>query len=211
MRLSTTFFPVLVFTTAAFAQDREIGAGIGFGFYRDVSIANANGAAQAGFGPRFALSAAGGFNWADHFGAEARYTFQDGDLALQSGSRQANLDGEAHSLLGEMLFYATARRKRFRPFAAAGFGVKLYRGTEVASGVHPLTEFATLQTANQARPLFTFGGGLKYAISERWLLRLDLRDYLTPFPTGVIAPAPGSKFGGWLHDFVPVLGIGRTF
>jgi hypothetical protein len=87
--------------------------------------------------------------------------------------------------------------------------VKIYRGTG-AAGLQPLQNFATLQAAAQARPLVTFGGGVKYALSDRWLLRLDLRDYATPFPAGVIAPIPGSRLGGWLHDFVPVLGISRA-
>ncbi|HYW46545.1 MAG TPA: outer membrane beta-barrel protein [Bryobacteraceae bacterium] len=201
---------VLAFAVPATAQNNQIGLGIGFGFYRDVTIANADGTAQAGFGPRFALSAAAGHNWGQHFGAEARYTFQDGDLELKSAGREANLDGEAHSLLGGLLVYGTGRKSRIRPFAAAGFGVKIYRGTGSA-GPQPLQDFAALQSANQSRALLTFGGGLTYALSDRWLLRLDLRDYATPFPTGIIAPAPGSKLGGWLHDFVPVLSIGRTF
>lgn len=210
MRLFAPLALVLALTLAAIAQDNEIALGIGFGFYRDVTIANAGGTAQAGFGPRFALSAAAGHNWGQHFGAEARYTFQDGDLELKSAGREANLDGEAHSLLGELLFYGTGRKSRLRPFAGAGFGVKIYRGTGTA-GLQPLENFATLQAAAQARPLFTFGGGVKYALSDRWLLRLDLRDYATPFPTGVVAPTLGSKLGGWLHDFVPVLSISRTF
>ena len=210
MRLFTALGLGLVLTLPAVAQDYEIGLGIGFGFYRDLTISSAGGTAQAGFGPRFALSAAAGHNWGQHFSTEARYTYQDGDLELKSTGREANLDGDAHSLLGELLFYGAGRKSRIRPFAGAGFGVKIYRGTGSA-GPQPLQNFATLQPATQARALVTFGGGVKYALSDRWLLRLDLRDYATPFPTGVIAPTTSSRLSGWLHDFVPVLGISRTF
>jgi hypothetical protein len=82
MRLFTVLGLGVAFTLPAISQDNEIGLGVGFGFYRDVSITNAGGTAQAGFGPRFALSAAAGHNWGQHFAAEARYTYQDGDLEL---------------------------------------------------------------------------------------------------------------------------------
>jgi len=38
-----------------------------------------------------------------------------------------------------------------------------------------------------------------------------VRDYITPFPNKVIAPAPGAKVGGWLQDFVPMFGVSWTF
>ncbi len=44
----------LVFVLAAFGQQREIGAGIGYGFYRNGSIYSAGGSAQAGIRNRFA-------------------------------------------------------------------------------------------------------------------------------------------------------------
>jgi len=30
---------------------------------------------------------------------------------------------------------------------------------------------------------------------------------VSPFPTKVITPNVGAKSGGWLHDFVPMIGI----
>jgi len=41
-------------------------------------------------------------------------------------------------------------------------------------------------------PLITFGGGIKYAVAPRFLLRIEVRDYFSRFPTKVIAPAPGA-------------------
>ena len=213
MRLLTDFLLVFIVTIPCIsrAADTEIGATGGFGFYRDVTVTNSSGAAQAGFGPRFVLGGVAGRNWGEHLGVEGRYTFQDGDLALRSQGREANLDGDAQSVLGEVLLYANSRESRFRVFAAGGFGVKVYQGTQLITGPRPLSDFATLDKASQARPLITFGGGIKYALSPRWIVRLDLRDYATPFPTGVITPAPGARIGGWLHDIVPTLGISRTF
>jgi len=51
----------------------------------------------------------------------------------------------------------------------------------------------------------------KYAIRPRVLLRIEVRDYFSRFPTRVIAPAPGSHLAGWLHDVVPMVGITFVF
>ena len=34
------------------------------------------------------------------------------------------------------------------------------------------------------------------------------RDYITAFPKEIITPAPGTKYGTLLHDFVPMVGLG---
>jgi hypothetical protein len=52
------------------------------------------------------------------------------------------------------------------------------------------------------------GGGVKFALSRKVFLRTEFRDYITAFPTEVITPAPGVKYGSILHDFVPMVGIG---
>jgi len=201
----------MTFPCCSIAQDTEIGGAAGFGAYHDATITNPEGSARAGFGPRFALSGVVGHNLGEHLGVEARYTYQDGDLELRSQGLEANLDGDAQAVLGEVLLYANRKESRLRLFGAAGFGVKIYQGSQLITGPRPLSDFASLQQASQARALLTVGGGIKYAISRRWLLRLDLRDYITPFPTGVITPAPGASLHGWLHDIVPTLGISRTF
>jgi len=193
------------------AGDLEIGGAGGFGFYRDATITNASGSAQAGFGPRFVLGAVAGWNWRRHFAVEGRYTYQDGDLAVRSQGREANLDGSAQSALAEFVFSPQARTSRFRFFGAVGGGVKVYQAGPLSAGPQPLTDFATLQKATQAEPLITYGAGVKYAISDHWTVRVEFRDYATPFPTGVITPAPGARLSCWLHDLVPTLGISRTF
>ena len=193
------------------AGDFEIGAAGGFGCYQDATITNASGSAQAGFGPRFVLGAVAGWNWGRLFAVEGRYTFQDGDAALRSQGREANLDGDAQSGLAELVFSPQARTSRLRFFGALGGGVKLYQAGPMSTGTQPLTDFATLQKTSQAEPLITYGAGVKYALSEHWLVRLEFREYTNPFPTRVITPAPGARLNGWLHDIVPTLGISRTF
>ena len=54
------------------------------------------------------------------------------------------------------------------------------------------------------------GGGVKFQLSPHVQLRLDVHDYMTPFPKNVITPNSGAKVGGWLMDFVPMVGISYT-
>jgi hypothetical protein len=51
------------------------------------------------------------------------------------------------------------------------------------------------------------GGGFTYRLSERLALRAEVRDFMSPFPTQVLTPAPGVKFGSFLNDVVPMIGI----
>ncbi len=197
--------------SSCFAQSWSIGAAGGFGFYRDATITNPAGSASAGFGPRFAAGGVLGEDVSEHFGGELRYTFRDGDSELRFNGREANLDAEAHALHFDFLAYATRRHARLRPFLAGGAGIKRYTATGPVDPSQPLASFATLAHADEVKALVSFGGGVKVLLSDHWLVRVDFRDYATPFPESVIAPAPGAKIHGWLHDFVPLLGVDWTF
>jgi len=52
---------------------------------------------------------------------------------------------------------------------------------------------------------------VKLSLGGPVLLRLEFRDYITPFPREVITPAMGAEIKGWLHDFVPTVGFGFKF
>ena len=54
---------------------------------------------------------------------------------------------------------------------------------------------------------FGVGAGVKFAVTSHVFLRTEFRDYLTMFPKEVLTPAPGTKYGKFLHDFVPMVGI----
>jgi hypothetical protein len=43
------------------------------------------------------------------------------------------------------------------------------------------------------------------------LVRVDFRNYISPFPEELFVTAQGAKIHGWLHDFVPLGGISRVF
>jgi hypothetical protein len=59
----------------------------------------------------------------------------------------------------------------------------------------------------QLKPMGDIGAGLRFTLTPRLFLRTEFRDYITAFPTQVIAPAPGAKFGNVLHDFVPMMSL----
>ena len=55
--------------------------------------------------------------------------------------------------------------------------------------------------------MLSVGGGVRMSLSPHMNLRLEVRDFVTPFPEAVITPAPGAKIGAMLHDIVPMVGI----
>jgi hypothetical protein len=133
------------------------------------------------------------------------------DLRVSSGGQSAAFKGLAHSMHYDILFHTGRARSRVQPFAAAGGGLRVFRGAGTESAYQPLSGFALLTKTSQWVPMATFGGGIKYAIRPRVLLSVEVRDYFSRFPTRVIAPAPGSHLAGWLHDVVPMVGISVVF
>lgn len=188
------------------AGDWQATAAAGFGQYHPLAFHTPAGAAEAGIGPRYALSATVGRQFAGHFALELGWTLQDGDFELSSGSRKTAFDANAHSLHGDLLVYLRRPAAKLRPYVMAAAGVKIYRGLE-APLPRPLGEFGSFRDGNDARALAAFGGGLEYTLAPHWALRLDLRDNATPFPSAVIVPAAGANLGGWLHDFVASAGV----
>ena len=138
---------------------------------------------------------------------EGRYIYQDGDLQILGRSAEANLDGDSSALLGELICSLFGRHASLKPYFAAGGGVRVYRGTQNPAADEPLMDLALLHHVTQTVGLVSYGGGAKWHFAEHWWVRLDLRDYVTPFPTQVISPAAGMHLNGWLHDFVPTLGL----
>jgi hypothetical protein len=55
--------------------------------------------------------------------------------------------------------------------------------------------------------MVSVGVGLTYQLAPRIFLRAEIRDFITAFPTQLITPAPGMKFGSLLNDIVPLVGI----
>ncbi|HZT31497.1 MAG TPA: hypothetical protein VFA33_16530 [Bryobacteraceae bacterium] len=201
----------LLLAALCLAQPWEIGGVGGGGFLTNASVSGAAGSALAGFQPGAAIGAVASHNVQKHFSGEIRYTFLQSGLKLSSGGTAVNFSGVAHAVHYDVLLHPRPRRGAPLPFLALGGGVKVFRGTGPEASYQPLHQYAYLTKTQQVEPLISAGAGVKIPLSPNLFLRAEFRDYLTPFPTQVIAAAPGEKVGGWLHNLVPLVGLTFAF
>ena len=194
----------------ALAQSWEVGAGVGGGFYTSQTVSSSAGSASAKIQTGLAGSVWLGNTWKGHWAGELRYDYGMGDLALNSGGTTATFGARTQQFHYDFVWHATSSESRIRPYVAAGGGVKLYQGTGAQVAYQPLSNIALLTQQQDLTPLVSAGAGVKLQITPHVQLRLDVHDYLTPFPNKVITPNVGSKVGGWLQDFVPMIGITYT-
>jgi len=196
---------------AAFGQKWEVGGAVGGGFYTSQSVSGPAGTADAKFNTGLAGSAWIGNTTSNHWGGEVRYDFQFGAMKLSGNGAEATFGAQTHQIHYDFLWHAGSREARVRPFVAVGAGIKVYRGTGEETLTQPLSRVALLTKTQDVRPLVSLGAGVKFRVSERVDFRVQLHDYLTPFPKEVITPAQGASVSGWIHDFVPSFGLSFIF
>ncbi|HLH00796.1 MAG TPA: outer membrane beta-barrel protein [Bryobacteraceae bacterium] len=207
-RFSTVLFLAsLAVAPAALAQRWEVGVAGGGSFYTSETVQNAGSNGSAGFNNGFAVSGWLGNNTTNFIGGELRYDFERPDLHLSSGGTSVNFSGMTNAVHYDFLLHFAPSEAHVRPFVAAGGGVKVYSGTGTELPFQPLSNVALLTKTSQLEPVVSVGGGIKVAVSKSAMLRLEVHDYLSPFPNNVIAPAPGGKISGWLSDFVVSAGL----
>jgi len=199
-----------VLASSALAQSWEVGAGVGGGFYTSQTVNSPAGSASAKIQTGLAGSAWLGNTWQGHWSGELRYDYGMGDLALSSGGTTAAFSARTQQFHYDIAWHATSSESRIRPYVAVGAGVKLYQGTGAQVAYQPLSNIALLTQQQDLTPLVSAGGGVKFQLSPHVQIRLDVHDYLTPFPNKVITPNVGAKVGGWLQDIVPMIGISYT-
>lgn len=195
---------------ALMAQKWEFGGGVGGGFYTSEDVTSAGSSASAKIQNNIAGGAWLANNGTGHWGGELRFDYQRGDLALSQGGTQATFAAQSYGMHYDILWYATPNGSRIRPYVAVGGGVKVYQGTGSQVVYQPLSNFALLTQAQDLTPLISGGVGIKFQVSSRVQFRAEFHDYATPFPKQVIYPAQNAKVGGWLQDFVPMVGISYT-
>jgi len=196
---------------SCFAQQWEVGGLAGASFVPGTAVTSPLGSATTGFksGPTFGAFV--GQNLYPRVSGELRYGFLQSNLKLQSGATETTFSGVAHVLHYDVLFHTSKRESRTQYFVAVGGGMKVYRGTGKESAYQPLSQYAYLTKTQALKPMASVGAGFKYILRPRVVLRTEFRDYITMFPKDLIAPAPGAKFGGLLHDFVPMVGISYEY
>jgi len=201
----------LASTPALVAQSWEVGVGVGAPFYNSQSITNPIGNASASLSTGWVTSAWLGNNLRGRWGGELRYDYESASLKLSSGSTHASFGANTQAIHYDFLFHFASQEATVRPFVSAGGGVKFFHGTGTETVTQPLMGIGLLTKTTDTTPLLSIGGGIKFNINRRMQLRVEVHDYMTPFPAKVIAPAQGSKTGGWLMDFVPMGALALTF
>lgn len=201
----------LVCAPAALAQQWEVGVGVGGAFYNSQTFTNAVGNANASLATGVVASAWLGNNSHARWGGEVRYDYEDTTLKLSSGSTTASFAGNTQAIHYDFLWHFASQEARVRPFVAAGGGIKMYRGTGTETPSQPLQQIGLLTKTTDTTPLISVGGGIKFNISRMLQFRVEVHDFITPFPTKVITPNQGTKTSGWLMDFVPMGALAVTF
>jgi hypothetical protein len=193
--------------SAAFAQQWEFGAEGGGSLLSNVSVSGA-GKATAGFAPGAAFGVFVGENLYSHLTGELHYEFLQSDPRISSaGQTTSPFSGVTHALHFDMVYHTNRKESRTQFFASVGGGVKVFEGTGAPQAYQALSQFGYLTKAQDVKPMVSVGGGLTYQLAPRIFLRAEIRDFISAFPTQVIAPAPGMKFGSLLNDIVPLVGI----
>lgn len=196
---------------ACWAQKWELGVLGGGSFYNTASVTAGSLSGDAGIKSGAAIGAFVGSN-SRLFGGELRYEYFTGDLKVSSGGNEATYSAMAHAIHYDVLFHLMPLGSPIRPFVEGGGGVKVYEGTgnPTAAG-QPLSNLALLTHTHETKGLATAGAGVKFKIGSRMLFRLEVQDFITPFPRQVIAPAPGAKISGILNNIVFTAGLGIGF
>ena len=195
---------------ACWAQKWELGVLGGGGFYTHGTATSPAGSGDVGFKPGAVVAGYLGNNMYKRVGGELRFDFQPGQERLKSSGTEVTFDAQSYAIHYDFLFHFTPTESHVRPFVAAGGGVKIYRGTGTETATQPLSRIALLTKTYETAGLGSVGAGFKVAVSPRLGLRVEVHDYITPFPKQVIASAPGGSISGILHDFVVMGGIAYT-
>jgi hypothetical protein len=200
--------PILA-ATAAFAQQWEFGAVGGGSLLNHVSATSPAGDAKAGFAPGFAAGVFVRENMRRfaHLSGELRYEYMQSDLRLSAGSQTAQFSGAAHAIHYDVVYHTNRGESRMQFFGAVGGGVKDFVGTGTEEASQPLSQYGYFTKAQNLKPMITAGAGFTYALAPKLFLRAEVRDFITAFPTAVLTPPPGVKYGSLLNEIVPMVGI----
>jgi len=211
IRCTSIAAALLAAAAAGLAQQWEVNGLAGGGAYRNLDFANRYGPATVGLAPGALFGASLVQHYYRYVSGEIRWAFQRSDLKVASGGETVKFRASTHAIHYDWLIHTRPREVWVRPFFAAGAGFKQFRGTGAERAYQPLSQFALLTRTTEWKALLSLGGGVRVRLSGRISLAAEVRDYLTPFPSKVIAPVGGASLDRWLHNFVPSLALGLRF
>jgi hypothetical protein len=206
VRLTVLLIPA---AAAAFAQQWELGAVGGGGLFDHVPVTAPAGSATAGFAPGFVAGAFVRQNMTHfpHVSGELRYEYLQSDLRLSSAGQTAQFTGESQAIHYDLIYHSHLKESRAQFFGAAGGGVRAFFGTGAEEAYQPLSQYGYFTKTRAAKPMISAGGGFTYRLRDNVIFRVEVRDFITTFPTAVLTPPTGVKYGTWLNDIVPMVGI----
>jgi hypothetical protein len=207
MTLGRTILLAAGLAAVSYAQQWEFGGVAGGGFLNHVTATNNLGAATAGFEQGAVFGGYIGNNLYKHFAGELHYAYLQSNLKLSSGGQTATFSGQSHAIHYDFIVH-TRNNSKMQLFAAAGGGMKIFRGTGKEAAYQPLSQYGYFTKTQTLKPMASVGAGIKFAISRKVFLRTEFRDYITAFPKDILTPPIGTKYGTLLHDFVPMVGLG---
>jgi hypothetical protein len=206
-RIAVTTLFLAALAASCYGQKWEFGGSGGAGFLSNVNVSSPAGSATAGFQPGGAFGGFFGENLYPHWSGELHYMFLQNDLHIESGGTNATFSGNAHVLHYDMLYHTNRKGSKMQAFFAVGGGMKIFRGTGAPEAYQQNFQFGYMTNTQQLKPMGDAGAGLRFELRPKLYMRMEFRDYVTPFPEKIIAPAPGTKYGRILNDFVPMASI----
>ncbi|MEN6536326.1 MAG: outer membrane beta-barrel protein [Bryobacteraceae bacterium] len=185
--LRLAFVLVLVSSLSAVAQVAEFGVHGGGSLLSNNDLIT-DAKLTNGFRLGFSMT----FNNSGHMGHEFGYAYNRTQLNYSG----ADYSTAIHQGFYDFLLYATPEGSKIRPFVAGGgqFNNYMFPGYSVTSGGGGSTKFG-----------FNYGAGIKVRVSPMFLIRADVRQYLTPKPD-FFTEAPS----GWLRQVQVSMGFSFT-
>jgi hypothetical protein len=195
-------------SATAFAQ-LELGVVGGAGLLNSVSASGTTGSATAGFAAGLVAGVFAGerFSHSNNLSGEVRYEFTQSDLRLSAAGQSAQFSGVSHAIHYDFLYRTNWKKSRMQFFGALGGGVKIFSGTGAEAAYQPLSQFGYFTKTSMLKPMATGGAGVIFTLAPKLLLRAEVRDFITGFPTSVLTPAPGVRFGSLLNEIVPMVSL----
>lgn len=193
LRQSLVLFLLLVTAGAAFTQVLEVGGGAGVNRISNGVLASDTTTTpptvfQLSSGWRFGFRMT--LNTKSHFGHEAGYNYVRTNWDIGGST----IGTAAHQGFYDFLAYATPEGSKVRPFVAGGVGFTnfIYPGYSVSQG------------GGSMKFGLNYGGGVKVKVTDKWLMRMDFRQYTSPKPDFGLSATPPQ---GWIKMNEISLGV----
>jgi len=190
----------------------EVGAIGGYGYAPHLTVSNKTGSANTGIRHGAEVGVFAGEDMYNYWSGEVRYLYRFDNLKLSSGNiKAANFSAHTHIITADFLGHFRERGARMRPFIAFGGGAKVFVGTGIESAAQPLGNLAALTATRETVGMVDVGAGIKMNLRNHVRFRVEMRDYISPAPKNLIAPAPGASLRGILNDIQGLVGISATW